>query len=61
MVEIVKRQELVGPPQAHQAQGLAAAEGKRFFAGEACSRSDAATVHGAWASGERAANAVLRG
>lgn len=40
---------------------LAAREGKRFFAGEACSRSDAATVHGAWASGEAAANAVLRG
>lgn len=40
---------------------LAAAEGKRFFAGEACSRSDAATVHGAWASGEAAANGVLRG
>jgi monoamine oxidase len=40
---------------------LAAAEGKRFFAGEACSRPHAATVHGAWASGEAAANAVLRG
>jgi monoamine oxidase len=40
---------------------LAAREGMRFFAGEACSRSDAATVHGAWTSGETAANAVLRG
>lgn len=40
---------------------LAAAEGKLFFAGEACSRADAATVHGAWASGEAAARAILRG
>ena len=39
---------------------LAAAEGRRFFAGEACSRDHAGTVHGAYASGESAANSVLR-
>ena len=39
---------------------LAAAEGRRFFAGEACSRDHAGTVHGAYTSGESAANAVLR-
>lgn len=38
---------------------LAAAEGRRFFAGEACSHDHAATVHGAYASGEAAAEAVL--
>jgi monoamine oxidase len=38
---------------------LAAAEGRRFFAGEACSRDHAGTVHGAYTSGEAAANAVL--
>jgi monoamine oxidase len=39
---------------------LAAAEGRRFFAGEACSHDHAGTVHGAYSSGEAAANAVLR-
>jgi monoamine oxidase len=39
---------------------LAAPEGRRFFAGEACSHDHAGTVHGAYASGEAAANAVLR-
>ncbi|MGI9162324.1 MAG: FAD-dependent oxidoreductase, partial [Mycobacterium sp.] len=39
---------------------LAAPEGRRFFAGEACSRDHAATVHGAYASGEAAAKAILR-
>jgi monoamine oxidase len=39
---------------------LAAPEGRRFFAGEACSSEHAATVHGAYTSGEAAANAVLR-
>ena len=39
---------------------LAAAEGRRFFAGEACSHDHAATVHGAYLSGEAAAKAVLR-
>ena len=39
---------------------LAAPEGRRFFAGEACSRDHAGTVHGAYTSGEAAANAVLR-
>jgi monoamine oxidase len=39
---------------------LAAAEGRRFFAGEACSHDHAGTVHGAYTSGEAAANAVLR-
>ena len=39
---------------------LAAPEGRRFFAGEACSHDHAATVHGAYASGEAAAKAVLR-
>jgi monoamine oxidase len=38
----------------------AAPEGRRFFAGEACSSEHAATVHGAYTSGEAAANAVLR-
>jgi monoamine oxidase len=40
---------------------LAAPEGRRFFAGEACSHGDAATVHGAYASGEAAAKALLLG
>lgn len=40
---------------------LAAPAGALFFAGEACSRDHAATVHGAWRSGERAARALLRG
>jgi len=39
---------------------LAAPEGRRFFAGEACSRDHAATVHGAYTSGEAAAKALLR-
>ena len=39
---------------------LAASDGRRFFAGEACSRDHAGTVHGAYTSGEAAANAVLR-
>ena len=39
---------------------LAASEGRRFFAGEACSHDHAATVHGAYTSGEAAAEAVLR-
>jgi len=39
---------------------LAAPEGRRFFAGEACSHDHAGTVHGAYTSGEAAANAVLR-
>jgi monoamine oxidase len=39
---------------------LAASDGRRFFAGEACSRDHAGTVHGAYTSGEVAANAVLR-
>jgi monoamine oxidase len=39
---------------------LAAPEGRRFFAGEACSHDHAATVHGAYTSGEAAAEAVLR-
>ena len=34
-------------------------DGRRVFAGEACSRDHAATVHGAYASGEAAAKAVL--
>jgi monoamine oxidase len=38
---------------------LAAPEGRRFFAGEACSRDHAGTVHGAYTSGEVAAKAVL--
>ena len=38
---------------------LAASEGRRFFAGEACSHDHAATVHGAYSSGEAAAKAVL--
>jgi len=41
-------------------EALAAPEGRRFFAGEACSHEHAATVHGAYRSGEAAANAVLR-
>ncbi len=40
---------------------LAAPEGRLFFAGEACSRDHGATVHGAYASGEAAAKAVLAG
>jgi monoamine oxidase len=40
---------------------LAAREGALFFAGEACSRDHAATVHGAWLSGEQAARACLAG
>ena len=39
---------------------LAAPEGRRFFAGEACSSGHAGTVHGAYTSGEAAANALLR-
>ena len=39
---------------------LAEPDGRRIFAGEACSRDHAATVHGAYASGEAAANALLR-
>lgn len=39
---------------------LAAAEGRRVFAGEACSHDHAATVHGAYASGEAAAEALMR-
>ena len=38
---------------------LGAPDGRRFFAGEACSREHAGTVHGAYASGEAAAKAVL--
>jgi monoamine oxidase len=38
---------------------LAAPDGRRFFAGEACSRDHAGTVHGAYTSGEVAAKAVL--
>lgn len=38
---------------------LAVPEGVLFFAGEACSLDHAGSVHGAWASGEAAANAVL--
>ena len=33
--------------------------GRLFFAGEACSEEAFGTVHGAWASGEEAARAVL--
>ena len=39
---------------------LAELDGRRVFAGEACSRDHAATVHGAYASGEAAAKALLR-
>ena len=39
---------------------LAEPDGRRVFAGEACSRDHAATVHGAYASGEAAAKALLR-
>ena len=39
---------------------LAEPDGRRIFAGEACSRDHAATVHGAYASGEAAAKALLR-
>ena len=39
---------------------LAAPEKRRFFAGEACSHDHAGTVHGAYTSGEAAANALLR-
>ncbi|MFM9033175.1 MAG: FAD-dependent oxidoreductase [Mycobacterium sp.] len=39
---------------------LAESEGRRVFAGEACSREHAGTVHGAYASGEAAANSLLR-
>ena len=39
---------------------LAEPDGRRIFAGEACSRDHAATVHGAYTSGEAAANALLR-
>jgi monoamine oxidase len=38
---------------------LAEPDGRRVFAGEACSRDHAATVHGAYASGEAAAKALL--
>ena len=38
---------------------LAAPGGRRIFAGEACSHDHAATVHGAYASGEAAAKAVM--
>ena len=38
---------------------LGAPDGRRFFAGEACSREHAGTVHGAYASGEAAAKAAL--
>lgn len=38
---------------------LGAPDGRRFFAGEACSREHAGTVHGAYASGEAAARAAL--
>ncbi len=40
---------------------LAARQGSLFFAGEACSRDHAATVHGAFTSGERAANSIVTG
>ncbi len=40
---------------------LAAPQGRLFFAGEACSRDHAASVHGAYVSGEAAAKAVLDG
>ena len=39
---------------------LAEPDGRRVFAGEACSRDHAATVHGAYTSGEAAAKALLR-
>jgi len=39
---------------------LAVPQGRRFFAGEACSHDHAGTVHGAYTSGEAAAKAVLR-
>ena len=39
---------------------LAAPDGRRLFAGEACSRDHAGTVHGAYSSGEAAANSLLR-
>jgi monoamine oxidase len=42
-------------------KALAAREGALFFAGEATSSAHAATVHGAYTSGEVAAAAVLRG
>ncbi len=38
---------------------LAEPDGRRVFAGEACSRDHAGTVHGAYASGEAAAQALL--
>jgi monoamine oxidase len=34
-------------------------DGRLFFAGEACSRSDYSTAHGAWRTGIAAAEAVL--
>ena len=49
----------VGSSQADR-EALAAPEARRFFAGEACSRDHAGTVHGAYTSGEAAANALLR-
>lgn len=39
---------------------LAEPDGRRVFAGEACSRDHAATVHGAYTSGEAAARVLLR-
>ncbi len=39
---------------------LAEPDGRRVFAGEACSRDHAGTVHGAYSSGEAAAKTLLR-
>lgn len=49
------------PGTAHLRERLQAIVGERlFFAGEACSIQSFGTIHGAWHSGVRAAQAVLR-
>jgi len=50
------------PGRADGREVLAApVDGRLFFAGEACSRSDYSTAHGAWRTGVAAAKAVLAG
>ncbi|MDX2140713.1 MAG: FAD-dependent oxidoreductase [Chloroflexota bacterium] len=51
----------VGASPKHRETLAAPVEGRLFFAGEATHRDHAATVHGAWLSGLRAADEVLAG
>ena len=64
-----RREPWIGGSYSHARVGHAAAraalaepvDGRIFFAGEACSRADFSTAHGAYLTGVAAAEAVLRG